>query len=216
MIRCLCVSGHSRTRVFPERIAMIKAIWYRLHLIRVVIFYVCNRPFYKYLGFKSWVIKPLRVDGARYISIGPGVTVQKYSWLFAHQFDDHEPELIIESGCAIGDFNHITAVRKVRIGKNVLTANRVYISDNVHNYEDVRTPVMHQGVSFKGEVVIGDGTWLGENVCVIGAKIGRNCVIGANAVVTHDIPDYSVAVGIPARVIKKYNQSSRQWEKTAP
>jgi acetyltransferase-like isoleucine patch superfamily enzyme len=61
--------------------------------------------------------------------------------------------------------------------------------------------------------VIGEGSWLGENVCVIGASIGKHCVIGANSVVTKDIPDYSVAVGIPAKVIKKYNFNKCEWEK---
>ena len=54
-------------------------------------------------------------------------------------------------------------------------------------------------------VEIGDGTWIGENVCIIGASIGKQCVIGANSVVLKDIPDYCVAVGLPAKVIKKYN-----------
>lgn len=60
-------------------------------------------------------------------------------------------------------------------------------------------------------MVIGEGSWIGENVCVIGASVGRHCVIGANAVVTKDIPDYSVAVGAPARVIKKYNFNRGAW-----
>ena len=59
--------------------------------------------------------------------------------------------------------------------------------------------------------MIGEGSWLGEHVCVIGASIGKHCVIGANAVVVHDIPDYSVAVGAPARVIKKFNEDSNSW-----
>ena len=63
------------------------------------------------------------------------------------------------------------------------------------------------------DVVIGEGSWLGEHVCVIGASIGKNCVIGANSVVTHDVPDYSIAVGVPAKVIKRYNFNSKQWEK---
>lgn len=59
---------------------------------------------------------------------------------------------------------------------------------------------------------IGEGTWLGENVCVIGAKIGKHCVIGANSVVTKDIPDYSIAVGAPARIIKQYNFKENVWK----
>lgn len=119
--------------------------------------------------------------------------------------------MIIGEGCAIGDFNHIAAVRRVVLGKNVLTANRVYISDNCHGYDDIHVPIMHQPVKFKAEVLIGDGSWIGENVCVIGAKIGKNCVIGANSVVIDDIPDHSVAAGAPARVIKKYDISTNRW-----
>jgi acetyltransferase-like isoleucine patch superfamily enzyme len=182
---------------------MFKAVCYVFRSIRITLFYLFNRPFYKYLGFKSWIIKPLRIDGARYISVGEKTVIQKYTWLFAGSFDEYEPELIIESGCIIGNFNHIVSVRRVHIGKNVLTASGVYISDNVHNYENTDIPIMHQGVSFKGEVSIGDGSWIGENACIIGAKIGKNCVIGANAVVTRDVPDYCVVVGIPARVVRK-------------
>ena len=94
-----------------------------------------------------------------------------------------------------------------------MTADRVYISDNLHSYEDVDKPVLEQPVRQIAPVEIGEGTWLGEGVCVIGAKIGKGCVIGANAVVTKDIPDYSVAVGSPAKVIKKYNSDTKRWEK---
>ena len=59
--------------------------------------------------------------------------------------------------------------------------------------------------------MIGDDSWIGENVCIIGASIGRHCVIGANAVVTKEIPDYCVAVGNPARVIKRYDFEQKDW-----
>ena len=64
-----------------------------------------------------------------------------------------------------------------------------------------------------GKVRIGSGSWIGENACILGVIIGKQCVIGANSVVTKDIPDYSVAVGIPAKVIKKYNFETQQWER---
>jgi acetyltransferase-like isoleucine patch superfamily enzyme len=70
---------------------------------------------------------------------------------------------------------------------------------------------MHQSVKFKQRVAIGDGSWIGENACIIGASIGRNCVIGANAVVTRDIPDYCVAVGIPAAVIRRFDVTLQKW-----
>lgn len=61
---------------------------------------------------------------------------------------------------------------------------------------------------------IGDGTWIGTNVVIVGnVHIGKNCVIGANSVVSTNIPDYSVAVGSPAKVVKRYNFENKQWEK---
>jgi acetyltransferase-like isoleucine patch superfamily enzyme len=103
-------------------------------------------------------------------------------------------------------------VNKVYIGKKVLTADKVYISDNLHGYEDIHVPISEQPVIFKGEVSIGDETWIGENVCIIGVKIGKHCVIGSNAVVTKDVPDFSVVTGAPARIIKQYNQNTGNWE----
>ena len=99
------------------------------------------------------------------------------------------------------------------ISNDVLISDKVYISDNLHNYKDINIPIKNQNIIDKGTVIIGKHTWLGENVCVIGASVGKHCVIGANSVVLKDIPDYSIAVGSPARVIKKYNKNTNVWEK---
>ena len=63
------------------------------------------------------------------------------------------------------------------------------------------------------EVLIGEGSWIGENVCIIGASVGKNSIVGANSVVTNNIPDYCVAVRAPARVIKRYDNKDNQWVK---
>lgn len=183
-----------------------------LFMARVYLYNFFNARRFRRLGPRAYVVKPLRLNGTQYMSLGRDVRVQTFSWLIAIKLDEHDPELTIGDGCALGDFNHIAAVRRVVFGKNVLTANGVYVSDNLHRFEDIRTPIMDQPVRFKAEVHIGDGTWLGENVCVIGARIGRNCVIGANSVVTKDIPDYCVAVGSPAQVIRRFNLESEKWE----
>lgn len=99
-------------------------------------------------------------------------------------------------------------------GKNVLIADKVYISDNLHEFSDVNVPIIGQGVWQIREVEIGAGSWIGECVSVVGAKIGKNCVIEANSVVTRDSPDYSIAVGAPPRVIKRFNFSHIQRRKT--
>lgn len=162
------------------------------------------------LGKRSFLHRPFRIDGAQAIEIGDRTVIQKGGWLYAVE-GGPAPCLRIGSGCEFGYANHITAVHKVIINDNVLTANNVYISDNQHAFDDISIPIIKQPVLFKKEVVIGDGCWIGENACIIGASVGRNSVIGANAVVTKDIPDYSVAVGAPAVVIRYFDKKLKCW-----
>ncbi|MBD3289161.1 acyltransferase [candidate division KSB1 bacterium] len=168
---------------------------------------------FKRFGKTSRILYPMDIQNAKYMEIGEGVRILKKAWLVALKIDEHEPRLVIDDLSRLGNFNHIASVRDVYIGKKVLTADKVYISDNLHTYEDISNPPIELPTKFHRSVSIGDESWIGENVCIIGANIGKHCVIGANSVVTKDIPDYSVAVGIPARVIKQYNSSTKQWEK---
>ena len=165
------------------------------------------KHFYGYIGKNVRIYSPLPVVGKNRIFLYDNVTIEYNSWLAAKPLTGaSDCRLEIGEGTSIGHFNHIYATKSIVMGKNVLTADKVYISDNAHGYKDINTPIKHQPVEQKKGVVIGDGSWLGENVCVIGASIGKQCVIGANSVVTHDIPDYCVAVGAPAKVIKRYNE----------
>jgi acetyltransferase-like isoleucine patch superfamily enzyme len=181
-------------------------------LIKTQLFY---RQLLGAVGSRSRIIKPLNLRNARHIYIGSRVTIQKHSWLLTLQLNKNQtPKLVIGDGAAIGYFNHITCVNHVEIGPKVLTADGVHISDNGHTFDNSRIPIMDQPVISKGSVFIGEGTWIGENVSVLSCRIGRNCTIGANAVVTHDIPDFCVAVGIPARVIKQFDPESGTWRHT--
>jgi acetyltransferase-like isoleucine patch superfamily enzyme len=186
-----------------------------VHRIKIILFYLWYRAAYRNLGFKALISHPLGIQGKRYISLAKGVTIRDRAWLIALKIDEHDPSLDIGEGSSLGFDNHIAAVRKVELGRFVLTANGVYISDNQHAFEDITVPIMHQPVVFRSAVSIGDGTWIGEHACIIGARIGKNCVIGANAVVTKDIPDYSVVAGAPSRIIKRYNIQSNAWEKVS-
>jgi acetyltransferase-like isoleucine patch superfamily enzyme len=152
------------------------------------------------------------IFGGENITLKSNVLIWDYTWLAALSPNKSGVELIIGEGTTIGRFNHIYATKKVEIGKNVLTADKVYISDSSHEYQNINIPVKNQPIKQMEAVYIGDGSWIGENVCIMGAKIGKNCVIGANSIVSKDIPDYSVAVGIPAKVIKQYNPQSDEWE----
>lgn len=173
-----------------------------------------HSPSFKMIGRGAFLFRPFRIDGADGIEMGSKAVLQRGAWLYCCGVEGIPASLKIGKGCVFGYNNHITSVRDVVIGDYVLTANNVYISDNLHGYEDTSKPIIHQPVRFKRAVVIGDGCWLGENACIIGAHIGKNCVIGANAVVTSDIPDYSVAVGVPAVVIKQFDPQLKKWATT--
>lgn len=92
----------------------------------------------------------------------------------------------------------------MKIGEKVLLSPNVYITDCDHEYRNIDIPVIDQGIVQRGQKVsIGEGSYIGINTVIVGnVKIGKHCVIGANSVVTKDVPDYCVAVGSPARVIK--------------
>ena len=186
--------------------------------VKELYYKVISQTFYKHsfasFGKESRIIKPLKIRNAQKIMIGRKVSINDYAFLMVVDGSEKkEGKLIIEDGTDIGHFNHIVCLDEVRIGKNVLTADHVFITDNNHTYTDLSLPISKQGVYSKGSTIIGDETWIGENACIISAKIGRHCVIGSNSVVTSDVPDYSVVTGIPAVIVKQYNPETRKWER---
>lgn len=113
---------------------------------------------------------------------------------------------VVEIGdrCLIGKGSGIVGHFSITIGNDVWTGHDVYITDQNHGYQDVNLPISAQTMPER-EVQIGAGSWIGHGSIVLpGARIGEHVVIGANSVVTGEIPSFSVAVGAPARVIKRY------------
>ncbi len=119
-------------------------------------------------------------------------------------------DIIIDDGAFIGIGSIITG--PVSIGKGCVIGQRMFISGFNHGYEDVNMEISKQPLIIR-ESSIGDNTHIGTNITILpGVHIGNRCVIGAGSVVTKNIPDYCVAAGNPARVIKKYNKESNKWE----
>ena len=184
--------------------------------LRDKIFTFLYRFSFKELASKSTLSMPFCVEGAKYIAIKKDVFIKSNAWLLALNYSDSTSKvtkLSIDEGTYIGRNAHIVSLKSIRIGKNVLMGDNIYIADNFHRFNRVDIPYKSQGVGFKAEVEIGDGTWLGENVCVISSKIGKQCIIGANSLVINDLPDYCMAVGSPARIIKKYSHTTKSWER---
>lgn len=143
---------------------------------------------------------------------GDGVTVRPSVDMYTHR---PESKIVFGEKTEIGNHSTISAYNEIIFGDSVLTGPHVFISDHNHNYDDPNIPVCEQGVKIKSgaRIIVDSGTWIGTNAVIVGnVHIGKNCVIGANSVVLRDIPDYSVAAGIPAKVVKKYNFVLGKWE----
>lgn len=168
--------------------------WWRLKLSRLR--YIARSMQFERAG-------PGCVMGARVHFYGsPRVSIGKASGLR----DDvklHGPGAIeIGSGSSINDRTRVVALNRVTIGDDVMIAPDCYIIDVDHHFGDVARPITQQGYDI-APVVIGDGAWLGAKVIVTkGVNIGRHAVIGAGSVVTKDIPDYAIAGGCPAKIIR--------------
>jgi len=169
----------------------------------------------KKIGYKSVIWSPLKLENAQNISIGNKVLIGYKTWLAASPLTGEEDCILeIHDGSSIGNFNHIYATKKIIIHNNVLTADKVYISDNLHGYKNISIPILKQDIIQNNEVIIGEGSWIGESACILGSNIGKHCVVGANSVVTKDIPDYCVVAGAPAKIIKRYSFDKSEWLRT--
>jgi lipopolysaccharide O-acetyltransferase len=158
---------------------------------------------FHHFGERSILDAPTWVYGAHEISIGDDVMILRGAWLAVERpaWDREAPVLRIGNGVAMRPNCSISASESIVIEDHVVMATGVSIIDSDHVHGDDHDSVLFNRVE-TAPVRIGRGTWLGDRVSVLrGANIGRFCTIGANSVVRGDIPDYSLAVGAPARVV---------------
>lgn len=164
-----------------------------------------------------------QIRGRKHIHIGNHFTSGKHLWLEAvteYRGKKLNPQIIIKDDVSFCDFNHIGATHYIEIGNHVLFGSKCYVTDHNHGiYSGDGTqsnpdiPPAERPLTSDKKVIIEDNVWLGDNVTVLpGVTIGKGSIIGSNAVVSKSIPPYSIAVGIPARVIKQWNQENQRWE----
>lgn len=138
---------------------------------------------------------------AEFIRLGDRIVLEHGVKLTVSQLCRHDDALVIGDDSFIGRFTQITARERVRIGRNVMIAPFCYLTEANHGLE-MGVPMQHQTSTSK-PIVIEDDVWLGNGCTVLpGVTIGTGAVVGANSVVSRDIPPYAVAVGSPARVIR--------------
>lgn len=162
---------------------------------------------------------PIDIRGKKYIQISKGFTTGIGCRIEAYPKGNYKT-LFIGENFQMNDYVHITALESVKIGKNVLLASKIYISDCAHgsysgdnNDSNPKTPPNNRPL-FSEPVVIEDNVWLGEFVSVLpGVTIGQGTIVGANSVVSKSLPPFVIAVGTPAKPIKKFNFENMKWEK---
>ncbi|SHI77299.1 transferase hexapeptide (six repeat-containing protein) [Cruoricaptor ignavus] len=167
------------------------------------------------LGFKSVgnnfsLRKDYCISGAENISIGHNFHAMARLRMEAVQSwmgEKFEPQITIGNDVTFNSDVQIQCINKVEIGNNCLFAGRIFVSDHDHgntDYQSLQIPPSERNLVSKGAVIIEDNVWIGQGVVILsGVRIGKNAVIASNAVVTKDIPAYSVAGGIPAKIIKE-------------
>jgi acetyltransferase-like isoleucine patch superfamily enzyme len=198
-----------RGRSFEVKGAVVRAVWRRVrHYGAIGPNSAAGRRFGRF-GEGSIICFPASaIFNEQYIHIGAGTMIGPDVSLSAGMAPGQQcvtdPVVRIGDRCLIGKGSGIVGHFEIAIGNDVWTGHHVYITDQNHGYEDVSRPISQQ-TQPERSVTIGDGSWLGHGTVVLpGAAIGRHVVVGANSVVIGEIPDYCVAAGVPAKVIRRY------------
>jgi acetyltransferase-like isoleucine patch superfamily enzyme len=189
------------------------------NLLQVVYLIYCKlRGFFVFTNARL-IRFPIDIRGKKHMIVSKGFTTGVGCRLEAYPIATEKKTLFFGDNFQMNDYVHITAMDSVRIGNNVLLASKIYISDCSHgsysgdqNDSDPNTVPAERSL-FSKPVSIEDNVWLGEFVSVLpGVTIGKGTIVGANSVVSKSLPPYVIAVGTPAKPIKKYNFDTNKWE----
>lgn len=164
---------------------------------------------FKYLGKLSTIPNDAIILNAKYISIGKNFGAMRNLRIEAWDYYEgvnYEPKIYIGDNVCMNTDIHIGAINNISIGNNVLFASRIFITDHFHGKilaEELSSAPQKRKLFSKGSVTIEDNVWIGEGVSILpDVTIGKNSIIGANAVVTNSFPKNSIIAGVPAKLIK--------------
>ena len=168
-------------------------------------------PFASFGPYSELASPTVSIENPAGIHVGAFVRIGSYAVIEA-LVPERGVTVRIEDAAYIGHFSRITAVGEVVIGEEAMLADRVYVSDTGHLYEDVTQPIKRQGLRDGRRVEIGRGAWIGIGAAIVGnVRVGENAVVGANAVVRADVPDFTVVAGNPAQVVRRHDGDAWQW-----
>lgn len=185
--------------------------------IRAKIYTRLVRSDFGAIGKGTQICTPFFSNNASEVYFGANCKIQPGGWIDSireYAGEKYNGRIEIGDRAYLGHRVAIAACQKMVIGNDVVFADNVYITDLLHGFEDINLPIFKTPLVSAGPVVIEDQVWLGQRVCVLpNVRIGTHSVVGANSVVTKNIPSYCVAAGVPAKVIKKYNLATNLWER---
>jgi acetyltransferase-like isoleucine patch superfamily enzyme len=183
------------------------ALWQEEPVYRAAVRAGLMRPYrlhqFERFGHHSIVHKPTWLYGTHKIALGDRVVILPGAWLAAERltWDHADPSIVIGDGTVIRSWATISASIRIEIGDDVVFGAQCSVVDCDHTWRAGNPSVLHNPV-VAAPIRIGNGTWLGDRVTVLrGSTIGARCAIGANSVVRGEVPDGSIAVGTPARVV---------------
>jgi acetyltransferase-like isoleucine patch superfamily enzyme len=159
----------------------------------------------------------LRRSNAHRIKLGNSVQIRKDAIInvAAPPEQDGEPIIVVDDDTCISFRCVVSAKNSIHIERDVITGQSVLIMDHGYAHKDGRPPISEQCVTEGGRIRIGQGSWIGQGAAIVCTRgelvLGRNCVVGANALVTRSFPAYSVVAGNPARVIKQFDPLKKVW-----
>lgn len=164
---------------------------------------------FKKIGNLCYIGRPIFLLGTKRVSLGNRVRIYPHIRMETHNTGKIE----IQDNVSIGQGLHITAGGHLIIGKNTTISSNVLITDIDHEFHELNTHIMDQPLNIK-ETIVGDNCFIGAGAKILpGTRLGKQCIIGANSVVKGNFPDYSVIVGIPAKIIKYYDKESNKWKR---
>jgi acetyltransferase-like isoleucine patch superfamily enzyme len=184
------------------------------HFLKTIIFY---KPFTLCMGSKVIIYNPILIS-CKYLRFGNKIFIRDFSrieGIASYDGVPYSPIIEIQDGVTIEQNLHLTSAINVVIMKNTAIAANVTISDINHQYVDITKAPDKQAIDVAA-VVIGEDCKIYNNAVILpGTKLGKHCIVGANTVVTgKSYDDYSVIVGSPSRVVKRYSVEKREWLKT--
>lgn len=168
----------------------------------------------KSLGEHTYISPYVTMQDMARISVGARTQISRGSLVqvvSSYEGRTYDPEIVIGDDVYLGRRCSVSCMNRISIGNQVTFGDNVYVADSNHGYELLDRSVLRQPL-VGGSIAIGEGAWLGYGVVVAGTvTIGAHTVVGANSVVTRSLPDRVVAVGAPARIVKRYDDAQGRW-----